>query len=131
MHQKKYYIFQVIPNNNNLGHGIIIWTKTKQDFKNLCLLQRKLFSIYLKNDHHFLSTFQRSVGTNFSKPQRIACFGVYFSTLMAGSAIFYAIKQRTLIWWYYCIIFGINHGNDTNINCKRKILHEEDVEEDD
>ena len=68
----------------------------KKPMKNLCILQFKLYKLYLRNDHTLLSMFQRTHGTNYSTRQRIACFFMYLSTIMMCSAIFYGVENPFL-----------------------------------
>ena len=62
--------------------------------KNLCIMQIKLFGIYLLNNHILLSIFWRPSGTNTSIKTRIGFFLMYLVNVMCLTVLFYVAVQE-------------------------------------
>eukprot|EP01083_Nonionella_stella_P188230 693321_1 len=89
------YIDDILSDDRQyLGGGLKQILSTKNGKKNLCLLQFKLYLLYLRNDHILLSTFERTSGTNFSTIERFGCFYMYLCTISVCTAIFYGVEHK-------------------------------------
>eukprot|EP01083_Nonionella_stella_P286662 975617_1 len=85
------YVFNDIydEKHDEYGFGLI-----KSIRSNICVLQLRLYKIYLYDMHTLLSVFQHSEGTNYSKRERLASFFLYLCTIMVSSAAFYGVEQQ-------------------------------------
>eukprot|EP01084_Bolivina_argentea_P288588 495344_1 len=91
------YISAFIPNPHKLGHGLKVIAPDCNSKKQLCYLVFRLYKVYIRNEHTLLALLKITSGTNFSVQQRLGLLFMDLCTIIAMSAAFYGIKQKTVV----------------------------------